>query len=271
MGRRIFSQICRRGFFLLIFVGNPNPRQSFKVHTAKFPDTFLQRGRAWKFATKFAIDCECDGLVHSGQPPFCICSVPFSLLSGRGGLRALWDVWPLTNLAIASDSVLVLSALKSHNSPTFVLLDFLAYSYRNDFFSFSRVFPKRARVGGYGLSTIAINGMSLEHPPCSKEDEFIGQKGYRTKSPGIFRAFAPSFAPTDFFQDFSCIASWETETTKELQKIPASFQCQIPRQSERIIHKSFLDSGQANEFHCLQGRSERLVRKRTLAWLWITL
>ena len=37
----------------------------------------------------------------------------------------------------------------------------------------------------------------------------------------------------EFFEDFSCFVSWETETRKNSPKIPAIFQCKIPRQTRK--------------------------------------
>ena len=33
-----------------------------------------------------------------------------------------------------------------------------------------------------------------------------------------------------FFEEFLCFVSWEMETAENSPKIPASFQCEIPRQ-----------------------------------------
>ena len=75
--------------------------------------------------------------------------------------------------------------------------------------------------------------------PLSRIDILLGQKSCRTKVPRIFRIFVPNFAPNvapnlpDFFEEFSCFVSWETETRKISPKIPAIFQCKIPRQNWR--------------------------------------
>ena len=37
----------------------------------------------------------------------------------------------------------------------------------------------------------------------------------------------------EIFEEFSCFVSWEAETRKNSAKIPAIFQCKIPRQSRR--------------------------------------
>ena len=67
------------GFFVLRFVGNgdqknftKNPRhfsmQNSQANTKKIFTKFIWRaGKVKKFATKFASDCECDGLVHSAS------------------------------------------------------------------------------------------------------------------------------------------------------------------------------------------------------------
>ena len=49
--------------------------------------------------------------------------------------------------------------------------------------------------------------------------------------PEFFPNFAPNFPR--FFEEFSCFFLWETETRKNLPKIPAIFQCKIPRQIGR--------------------------------------
>ena len=51
---------------------------------------------------------------------------------------------------------------------------------------------------------------------------------------------------SEFFEDFSCFVSWETETRKNSPKIPAIFQCKIPRQILKKIHKMFLERRQSN-------------------------
>ena len=52
----------------------------------------------------------------------------------------------------------------------------------------------------------------------------------------------------EFFEDFSCFVSWETETRKNSPKIPAIFQCKIPRQiRKKNIHKMFLESRQSKK------------------------
>ena len=55
------------------------------------------------------------------------------------------------------------------------------------------------------------------------------------KSPN-FSKLRPNFAPNfalKFSPEILCFVFWETETTKNSPKIPAIFQCQIPRQSDR--------------------------------------
>ena len=43
----------------------------------------------------------------------------------------------------------------------------------------------------------------------------------------------PNLAPNfpKLFEDFLCFIFWETATTKNSPKIPAIFQCQIPKQT----------------------------------------
>ena len=67
----------------------------------------------------------------------------------------------------------------------------------------------------------------------------LGQKSCRTKVSRIFRIFVPNFAPNfapnfpRIFRGLSCFVSWETETRKNSPKIPAIFQCKIPRQTRK--------------------------------------
>ena len=74
--------------------------------------------------------------------------------------------------------------------------------------------------------------------------ELLGQKNRRTKVPRIFRFFVPNFAPNfapnfpRFFEEFSCFVSWETETRKNSPKIPAIFQCKIPRQTRKTYSQN---------------------------------
>ena len=82
--------------------------------------------------------------------------------------------------------------------------------------------------------------------------KMLGQESCRTKVSRILRIFVPNFAPnfafTEFFEDFSCFVSWETETRKNSPKIPAIFQCKIPRQTrKKNIHKIFLESRQSKK------------------------
>ena len=73
----------------------------------------------------------------------------------------------------------------------------------------------------------------------------LGQKSCRTKVPQIFQFFLPDFAPNfapnfpEFFKDFSCFVSCETETRKNSPKIPAIFQCKIPRQIRKRYSQKF--------------------------------
>ena len=50
----------------------------------------------------------------------------------------------------------------------------------------------------------------------------------------------------EFFEDFSCFVSWETETRKNSPKIPAIFQSKFPGKHEKNIHKILLESRQSN-------------------------
>ena len=43
----------------------------------------------------------------------------------------------------------------------------------------------------------------------------------------------------EFFEDFSCFVSWETETRNNSPKIPTIFQCKIPRQIRKIYSQNF--------------------------------
>ena len=91
--------------------------------------------------------------------------------------------------------------------------------------------------------------------PGLETPDFEVRKGAERKVPE-FSKFRPEFFSefcSEFSSHFSRIflrfVSWETETTQNSPKIPAIFQCQILRQSEREKnHKSFLESGQANRF-----------------------
>ena len=61
-----------------------------------------------------------------------------------------------------------------------------------------------------------------------------------------FSNFHPDFCPEScsefslkFLEDFSCFISWETETITNSPKIPAIFQCKIPRQTTKNIFTKF--------------------------------
>ena len=86
----------------------------------------------------------------------------------------------------------------------------------------------------------------LGSPPPLKSSRFIalifaislGQKRER-KFPE-FCKFSSRILPRillrifpEFFEEFSCFVSWETETRKNSQKIPAFFQYQISRQTRK--------------------------------------
>ena len=83
--------------------------------------------------------------------------------------------------------------------------------------------------------------------------ESLGQKRCRTKVNRIFRILVPNFAPNfapnfpRIFEDFSCFVSWETDTRKNSPKIPAVFQCKIPRQTRKKNSQFLLESRQSNE------------------------
>ena len=52
----------------------------------------------------------------------------------------------------------------------------------------------------------------------------------------------------EFFEEFSCFVSWDTETRKNSPKIPAIFQCKVPRQTrKKNIHKILLESRQSKK------------------------
>ena len=80
----------------------------------------------------------------------------------------------------------------------------------------------------------------------------VRSESCRTKVPRIFRIlvpdFAPDFAPNfpEFYEDFSCFVSWETETRKNSPEIPAIFQCKILRPIRKNIHKSFCRAGKVS-------------------------
>ena len=116
----------------------------------------------------------------------------------------------------------------------------------------------------------------------------LGQKSRRTKVSRIFRIFVPNFAPkfcSKFFEEFSCFVSWETETRKNSLKIPAIFQCKIPRQMRKKIHRTFLERRQSNicqscclardvatraaiyrSLQTLQARNAKNVSRKSFGW-----
>ena len=68
-----------------------------------------------------------------------------------------------------------------------------------------------------------------------------------------FSNFRPEFCPEfllrifpEFFEEFSCFASRETEARKNSPKIPPFFNAKFPGKFEEKIHKMFLESGQSN-------------------------
>ena len=60
----------------------------------------------------------------------------------------------------------------------------------------------------------------------------------------------------EFFEDFSCLVPWEMETIKNSPKMPAIFQCKIPRQTRKnIFTKFFWRAGKVTfSVPCFQGR-----------------
>ena len=52
----------------------------------------------------------------------------------------------------------------------------------------------------------------------------------------------------EFFEDFSCFVSWETETRKNSPKIPAIFNAKFPGKHRKNIHKTLLESRQSKDF-----------------------
>ena len=78
----------------------------------------------------------------------------------------------------------------------------------------------------------------------------LGQESCRTKVSRVFE-FSSRILPRillrifpEFFKDFSCFVSWETETRKNSPKIPTIFQCKFPGKHEKNIHKMFWREGQ---------------------------
>ena len=69
-----------------------------------------------------------------------------------------------------------------------------------------------------------------------KSQQTLRSEKLQNESFPNFRIFRPGFCPefcSEFSPNFSCFASWETETRKNSPKIPAIFQCKIPRQIRR--------------------------------------
>ena len=65
---------------------------------------------------------------------------------------------------------------------------------------------------------------------------FVRSEKWQTESSPNFSNFCPEFPPefcSENFEEFSCFASQETETRKNSPKIPALFQCKIPRQMRK--------------------------------------
>ena len=105
----------------------------------------------------------------------------------------------------------------------------------------------------------------LKSARLSPLDKFLGQKSRRTKVPRIFK-FSSRILPRillrmfpEFFEEFSCFVSWETETRKNSPKIPAIFQCKIPRQIRKKYSQNF--SGEEAKQQVLGGHGESLRTK----------
>ena len=88
-----------------------------------------------------------------------------------------------------------------------------------------------------------------------KVSQYLRSEKLQNESFPIFSNFRPEFWPefcSEFSQNFprtfraSCFVSWETETRKKSPKIPAIFQCKIPRQTRKNIQKILLESRQSN-------------------------
>ena len=66
-----------------------------------------------------------------------------------------------------------------------------------------------------------------------KKRHLVRSEKLQNESSPNFSNFRPEFCP-EFFEEFSCFVSWETETRKHSPKIPAIFQWKIPRQIRKI-------------------------------------
>ena len=79
--------------------------------------------------------------------------------------------------------------------------------------------------------------------------ERLGQKSCRAKVPRIFRIFVPDFLPNfpRKFPEFFVLYFSGNGDHKKSPNIPAIFQCQIPRQTQKNIYKVFLELRQSNE------------------------
>ena len=82
-------------------------------------------------------------------------------------------------------------------------------------------------------------------PPAILRPEMFGQRSGRTKVPRIFRILLRIFP--EFFEEFSCFVSQDTETSKIHQKSPPFFNAKFPGNYEKNIHKLFLGSRQSKE------------------------
>ena len=95
--------------------------------------------------------------------------------------------------------------------------------------------PPLRKYAPLGVHPIGVNSSAA----ILKMQNPLGQKVAERKFPEFFE-FSSRILPRillrifpEFFEDFSCFVSWETETRKNSPKIPAIFQCKIPRQTRK--------------------------------------
>ena len=115
-------------------------------------------------------------------------------------------------------------------------------------------------------------GCARQTLQCSRACErrhFVRPEKLQNESSPNFSNFRPEFCPRillrifpEYFEDFSCFVSWETETRKNSPKIPAIFQCKIPRQTRKNIHKILLESRQSN----ILMRTRQKQKRATFVW-----
>ena len=92
----------------------------------------------------------------------------------------------------------------------------------------------------------------LTRRPCTFWSRMLGQKSCRTKVSRIFRIFVPNFAPniapnfSRIFRGFFVLCFVGDGDPKKFTKNPRHFQCKIPRQTRKNIHKILLESRQSN-------------------------